>query len=118
MVKASTRYVWIGMNVASRPMPTNPVPRIGASQKTCLSAVQPYRNTANILVHSRDESNTDLQPIGMRKAPGIIGGKRYSAFISPFFDFIFTIRSLAKPKMMTPHNDPTPMPKNVRPTVP
>ncbi len=37
------------MNVASSPSPTKPVPMIGAIQKTCLSAVQPYRNTANLI---------------------------------------------------------------------
>lgn len=35
----------MGMNVASKPSPTRPVPMMGAIQKTWFSAVQPYMNT-------------------------------------------------------------------------
>lgn len=52
-----------------------------------------------------------IQPIGIKKDPGIIGGRRYSAFISPFLDSLFMIRSLAMPKVTTPINDPTPIPR-------
>lgn len=45
IVNASTRYVCMGMKVASKPRPTRPVPMMGAIQKTCFSAVQPYMNT-------------------------------------------------------------------------
>lgn len=58
------------------------------------------------------------QPMGMTQAPGIMGGNRYSGFISPFFDLYWTIRSLAAPKTKRPMNEPIPMPRYVRPTAP
>ena len=49
-----------------------------------------------------------------------MGGKRYSAFISPpcLFERYLTILSLAIPNMTTPARQPMPMPRYVRPTDP
>lgn len=57
--------------------------------------------------------------MGTKKEPGIIAGRRYSGFLTPFFsERYFSRRSEVEPRTVNPISEPMPMPKYESPTEP